>query len=105
METWRGLTRPKWRGSPRPSLGRPPPTSARYERPLGLPAFAVVAIGSGGSLTAAHALAAFLRGTHQVTAVATPLDAMTEPLDGGVAIWLLSAGGGNVDILAATKHL
>lgn len=66
----------------------------------------LVAIGSGGSLTAAHALAAFHRkATHQVTAVATPLDAITEPLDGGVAIWLLSAGGGNVDILAGAEAL
>lgn len=64
------------------------------------------AIGSGGSLTAAHALA----GMHQrwagrVAAVATPLDAVAEPLDDGVATWLLSAGGGNVDILAAFRTL
>jgi fructoselysine-6-P-deglycase FrlB-like protein len=66
----------------------------------------LVAIGSGGSLTAAHALAAFHRKTtHQVTAVATPLDATTEPLDSGVAIWLLSASGGNVDILASAEAL
>jgi hydroxymethylpyrimidine pyrophosphatase-like HAD family hydrolase/fructoselysine-6-P-deglycase FrlB-like protein len=66
----------------------------------------LVAIGSGGSLTAAHALAAFHRkATHQVTAVATPLDAIADPLDSDVAIWLLSASGGNVDILASTEAL
>jgi fructoselysine-6-P-deglycase FrlB-like protein len=64
----------------------------------------LVAIGSGGSLTAAHALASFHRkATHQMTAVATPLDVATEPLNGGVATWLISAGGGNVDILAGAQ--
>jgi fructoselysine-6-P-deglycase FrlB-like protein len=66
----------------------------------------LVAIGSGGSLTAAHALAAtHRRATHQVTAVATPLEAATEPLDPSAAVWLLSASGGNVDILAAAEAL
>ena len=64
------------------------------------------AIGSGGSLTGAHALA----GLHQhyagrLAAVATPLDAADEPLDATVATWLLSAGGGNVDIVATAKTL
>ena len=64
------------------------------------------AIGSGGSLTGAHALA----GLHQhyagrIAAVATPLDAVDEPLDAAAATWLLSAGGGNVDIVAAAKTL
>ncbi|UTP39795.1 HAD hydrolase family protein [Phenylobacterium sp. LH3H17] len=64
------------------------------------------AIGSGGSLTAAHALAGLhQRWTGRVAAVATPLDAVAEPLEEGVATWLLSAGGGNVDILAAFKAL
>ena len=40
-----------------------------------------------------------------MTAVATPLDATTERLDGGVATWLISAGGGNVDILAGAEAL
>ena len=66
----------------------------------------LVAIGSGGSLTAAYALAAIhRRATNQVTAVATPLDAATEPLDPSATIWLLSAGGGNVDILSALEAL
>jgi fructoselysine-6-P-deglycase FrlB-like protein/hydroxymethylpyrimidine pyrophosphatase-like HAD family hydrolase len=61
-------------------------------------------IGSGGSLTAAHALAALhQRWTGKVAAVATPLDAIAEPLDPSVATWLISAGGGNVDILAAFR--
>lgn len=59
----------------------------------------LLAIGSGGSLTAAH----FITGLHRrytgkIASVATPLEAILEPLDGHVAIWLLSAGGGNVDI-------
>lgn len=66
----------------------------------------LLAIGSGGSLTAAHALAGLhQRFTTQVAAVATPLDAVADPLDASVAPWLLSAGGGNVDILAATKAI
>ncbi|MBY0335737.1 MAG: HAD hydrolase family protein [Acetobacteraceae bacterium] len=64
------------------------------------------AIGSGGSLTAAHALVALhQRFTGRLAAVATPLEAAEEPLDTSVATWLLSAGGGNVDILAAAKGL
>ena len=63
-------------------------------------------IGSGGSLTAAHALA----GLHQhytgrLATVGTPLQAVDEPLDSTVSNWLLSAGGGNVDILAAARAL
>lgn len=64
------------------------------------------AIGSGGSLTAAHALAALhQRFTGRLAAVATPLEAADELLDPNVATWLLSAGGGNVDIMAAAKAL
>ena len=64
------------------------------------------AIGSGGSLTAAYALATLhQRHTSRIAAVATPLDAVGEPLDGGVGHWLLSAGGGNVDIMAAARAL
>ena len=64
------------------------------------------AIGSGGSLTGAHALASLhQRYSGHVAAVATPLEAIDEPLDPAVAAWLLSAGGGNADILAATKAL
>ncbi len=64
------------------------------------------AIGSGGSLTAAHALASFhQRFTHRIATIATPLEAIEEPLDSNTATWLLSAGGSNVDILAATEAL
>ena len=64
------------------------------------------AIGSGGSLTGAHALAGLhQRYTGHLAAVATPLEAVAEPLDAAVATWLLSAGGGNADILAAAKAL
>ena len=66
----------------------------------------LLAIGSGGSLTAAHALAGLhQRSTTRIAAVATPMEALAEPLDASVAPWLLSAGGGNVDILAAAKRL
>lgn len=66
----------------------------------------LLAIGSGGSLTAAHALAGLhQRLTRRIAAVATPLEAVTEPLDGGLSTWLLSAGGRNVDILTAAKAL
>lgn len=62
------------------------------------------AIGSGGSLTCAHALAAFhQQHTGRVAAVATPLEAVDEPLDASVSHWLISAGGSNVDILTAAK--
>lgn len=64
------------------------------------------AVGSGGSLTAAHALATFhQRFTGRIAAIATPLEAVDEPLDQTVATWLLSAGGSNVDILTAARAL
>ena len=64
------------------------------------------AIGSGGSLTVAHALASFhQQHTARIAAVATPLEVVSETLDEGVGHWLLSAGGGNVDILAAARAL
>ena len=64
------------------------------------------AIGSGGSLTGAHALAGLhQRYTGHPATVATPLEAADEPLGVNVATWLLSAGGGNVDIVAAAKTL
>ena len=64
------------------------------------------AIGSGGSLTSAHALAALhQRYTGRLATVATPLEAVGEPLGATVAAWLLSAGGGNVDVVAAAKSL
>ena len=66
----------------------------------------LLAIGSGGSLTAAHALASLhQRCTGHLATVATPLEAIGEPLASSVAIWLLSAGGSNVDILSAFRAL
>jgi fructoselysine-6-P-deglycase FrlB-like protein len=66
----------------------------------------LLAIGSGGSLTAAHVLAGLhQRWTGRLATVATPLDAVAEPVESAVATWLLSAGGGNVDILAAFRAL
>lgn len=63
------------------------------------------AIGSGGSLTAAHALAAIHEhATGQIAAIATPLD-VTGDGNRDVAHWLLSAGGSNVDIIAAMRRL
>lgn len=63
------------------------------------------AIGSGGSLTAAHALASLHQQfTGRIASVATPLEAVGEPLDVSVSTWLLSAGGGNVDVIAAAEH-
>ena len=64
------------------------------------------AIGSGGSLTGAHALAGLhQRYTGHLASVATPLEAADEPLGTSVATWLLSAGGSNVDIMATAKTL
>lgn len=64
------------------------------------------AIGSGGSLTAAVALTALhQRFTGHLAAVATPLDAVDEPVDSGVSQWLLSAGGRNVDVMRAADTL
>lgn len=62
----------------------------------------LVAVGSGGSLSAAH----FLAQVHQSLAgqlarTATPAELINEPAPRNASIWLLSAGGGNVDINAA----
>ena len=63
-------------------------------------------VGSGGSLTGAHALAGLhQRYTGHLATVATPLEAVDQPLNAAVAVWLLSAGGGNADILTAAKAL
>lgn len=64
------------------------------------------AIGSGGSLTAAHALAQLHQHyTGKLAGVATPLESIEEPLGADVGAWLVSAGGSNVDVLAAAKVL
>lgn len=69
-------------------------------------ALPLVAIGSGGSLTAAHFFASLHRYyTGQLATVATPFDVISENYDRKVSFWLLSAGGGNVDINSAFKEL
>ena len=66
----------------------------------------LLGVGSGGSLTAAHALAGMhQRWTGRIAAVATPLEVLAEPLETNMTTWLLSAGGGNVDVLAVAKAL
>ena len=66
----------------------------------------LIAIGSGGSLTAAHALTSLhQRLTGRIATVVTPLEVAADQLENSVATWLLSAGGGNVDILSAAKLL
>lgn len=63
------------------------------------------AIGSGGSLTAAHALSYLHQYlARRIATVATPLEAVSEPL-GGISHWLISAGGRNVDIITVAKTL
>lgn len=67
---------------------------------------ALQVIGSGGSLTGAHALAGLhQRYTSHLATVATPLEAVEEPLDRTVATWLLSARGSNNDIVSAARAL
>ena len=66
----------------------------------------LVAIGSGGSLSAAHGLAGIHRAfTRKISTVSTPLEVIREPIERNTTHWLLSAGGRNVDILAAAKAL
>ena len=66
----------------------------------------LMAIGSGGSLTAAHALTSLhRRWTGYLAAVATPLEAISEPISSTTSSWLVSAGGSNVDIIAAFHAL
>lgn len=66
----------------------------------------MVAIGSGGSLSAAHGLATNHRHyANKLSTVSTPLEVVREPIDQRTTNWLLSAGGRNVDILAAANAL
>lgn len=66
----------------------------------------LLAVGSGGSLTVSHALVGFhQRLTGWLSAVATPLEVISEPLQNDGVVWLISAGGNNRDILAAARAL
>jgi hypothetical protein len=67
---------------------------------------ALRAVGSGGSLTAAYVVASFHEHfARRMGSVVTPLEAAEDSLDHNVSHWLLSAGGGNVDILGAANAL
>ena len=64
------------------------------------------AIGSGGSLTAAQMLASCHEHfAGRMASVITPLEARDDTTDPSASHWLLSAGGGNVDILASARAL
>jgi len=66
----------------------------------------VVAVGSGGSLSAAHMLAHFHRlATGRISVVNTPLELSASTTDREAAYWLLSASGNNVDIVSAAKFI
>ncbi|UKJ64849.1 sucrose-6-phosphate hydrolase [Cellulosimicrobium cellulans] len=66
----------------------------------------LVAVGSGGSLSAAHALAHFHRiVSGHMSTVLTPLESIAHEQDADTAVWLLSASGGNVDVVNAAKTL
>jgi hydroxymethylpyrimidine pyrophosphatase-like HAD family hydrolase len=68
--------------------------------------YALRAGGSGGSLTVAHAIAYFHQAeAHRLATVATPLDLVSERLEARLSNWLFSAGGTNVDVLAAARAL
>ena len=63
------------------------------------------AIGSGGSLSAAYALAQMHQEiTGQIGIVATPHEVAAAPVP-AMSNWLLSAGGNNVDIVSAAQRL
>src|SRR5579862_2849877 len=63
-----------------------------------------IIVASGGSLVAAHFLQAlYERETGRVATVATPLEYVLADRIDDADVWLLSAGGGNADILAAWR--
>ena len=64
------------------------------------------AIGSGGSLSAAHAMVRLHRRfTGRSAFASTPFDVLSEPLQRDAAAWLISAGGRNHDALSAARTL
>lgn len=66
----------------------------------------LVAVGSGGSLTAAVALAALHQSiSRHLGTVVTPLEVANAVIESDCSYWLLSAGGSNVDINRAAKVL
>jgi hydroxymethylpyrimidine pyrophosphatase-like HAD family hydrolase/fructoselysine-6-P-deglycase FrlB-like protein len=68
--------------------------------------YPIRATGSGGSLTVAHAIANLHQtDAHRLAAVSTPLELVSESLDSCLSNWIFSAGGTNVDVLAAARAL
>lgn len=66
----------------------------------------LVAVGSGGSLTAAHLLALLHRQfTGRVSSVLTPFDISAANPGIDTAVWLLSAGGTNRDIIECFRSV
>ena len=64
------------------------------------------AIGSGGSLSAAHAFVRLHRHfTGNSAFMSTPFDIQSEPLRQDSSVWLISTGGQNVDIMSAGETL
>ena len=68
--------------------------------------FPLRAVGSGGSLTVAHAMQSFHRRySGKLATVSTPLEASSDTLSPDVSNWLFSAGGRNSDILNSARNL
>lgn len=66
----------------------------------------LIAVGSGGSLSSAQALAhAHRSATGHVATVLTPMDVVRAKIDAATSVWLLSASGNNVDIVQAARVL
>ncbi|WP_156623141.1 sucrose-6-phosphate hydrolase [Mycobacterium sp. 1164966.3] len=64
----------------------------------------LVAVGSGGSFSAASHLARLHRTFfRQVAAAATPYRLASEPIANNATHWIFSAGGSNVDVIAAVR--
>lgn len=64
----------------------------------------IVAVGSGGSLSAAHHLARLHRTFGlELSAALTPYQFRTEPAQHESHCWVFSAGGSNVDVVAAVS--
>lgn len=79
------------------------PLSSFIEVSCGLP---LMAVGSGGALTAAHIAASLhQRKTGMISKAITPLEFIDSDMQSSnVAVMILSAGGRNPDILSVFKH-
>lgn len=68
--------------------------------------FPVVSVGSGGSLSVAHLLSQLhANAFSKISRAVTPYELLQVlPMDKKVAIWLLTAGGRNIDIQRAFTH-